>query len=255
MSGSANGPLLRVVGVTRSFGGLRALSEVSLVIERGEVVGLIGSNGAGKTTLLHVLYGQVRPDAGRIWFDDIDVTRWPPRRRARQGMGLVFQQTNIFAELSVEENLRLGAMAKTRQWQPNRSRVSSRSELAAVDEMLSTIDLEAERYLPASELSHGQQQWLEIGLVLLSKPRLLLLDEPTSGMTRQESMRTAGLLRHLRDSGVTEAMLVVEHNIEFMKTISDRVTVMHRGEVLADGSLAEVQGNQAVRDSYLGRLA
>lgn len=243
-------PLLQVDGLSRSFGGLKAVNGVSFSIERGDVMGLIGSNGAGKTTLLHLLYGQDRPDAGQVIFEGVDVTSWPARRKARYGMGLVFQRTNVFAGLTVEENLKLGANPKTGYgWSTKSSKTDGR-----IEAMLATIDLLAERYTVAGDLSHGQQQWLEIGLVLLTEPRLLFLDEPTSGMTRDETLRTAALLRELRDTQMAAAMLVVEHNIEFMKMISDRVTVMHRGQVLAEGTLAEVEANPSVRDSYLGRL-
>lgn len=240
-------PVLEVDRLTKRFAGLVAVDAVSLTIEDGDVMGLIGSNGAGKTTLLHLLYGEQQADSGRVVLDGVDVTRWPAHRKARQGMGLVFQITSVFGDLSVEDNLRLGAMPKL----GGRSRDVEDSSVLT---MLDKIDLAARRYSPADELSHGQRQWLEIGMVLLSDPKMLLLDEPTSGMTRDESERTAGLLTDLRDSGAVRAILVVEHNIEFMKLVSNRVTVMHRGEVLASGTLDEVEQDPAVRDSYLGRL-
>lgn len=243
--------VLDVRGVSKRFAGLLAVDEVSLTVEAGEVMGLIGSNGAGKTTLLHVLYGEHRSDGGQVVFDGKDVTRLSTEERAKAGMGLVFQVTSVFSELSVEKNLRLGALPKTGK---KRARLDAATADRRVKEMLVTIDLTDQRHLAASELSHGQQQWLEIGMVLLTEPKLLLLDEPTSGMTRDESRRTAGLLRQLQESGAAEAIMVVEHNIEFMKLVSDRVTVMHQGRVLAAGTLEEVETNQAVRDSYLGRL-
>lgn len=244
---AATSSVLEVDRVTKRFDGLVAVNAVSLTIEAGEVMGLIGSNGAGKTTLLHLLYGEQHADSGRVVFDGVDVTRWPAHKRARQGIGLVFQITSVFADLSVDENLRLGAM-------PKLAGTARRVENSRVEAMLDKIQLTAKRYVPANELSHGEKQWLEIGMVLLTDPTMLLLDEPTSGMTRDESERTAGLLRDLRESGAVSAIMVVEHNIEFMKLVSDRVTVMHRGEVLASGSLDEVEQDPAVRDSYLGRL-
>lgn len=243
--------VLDVRGVSKRFSGLLAVDEVSLSVNEGEIMGLIGSNGAGKTTLLHVLYGAHSCDGGQIMFDGVDVGSLSTEERARAGMGLVFQTTSIFSNLSVEKNLRLGALPKTSAASKS---VSASDVESRIESMLETVDLVDQRALAASELSHGQQQWLEIGMVLLTEPKLLLLDEPTSGMTRDESRRTAALLRSLQETGRAEAIMVVEHNIEFMKLVSDRVTVMHRGAVLASGTLDEVENNQAVRDSYLGRL-
>lgn len=247
--------VLEVREVSKRFAGLLAVDSVSLTVKRGEIMGLIGSNGAGKTTLLHVLYGEHRSDGGLIFFDGVEIDGLSTEQRARAGIGLVFQITSVFSELSVEKNLRLGAMPKLLQsGRVGRAGSPQTSVSQRVDAMLETIDLADERHLAASELSHGQKQWLEIGMVLLTEPKLLLLDEPTSGMTRDESRRTAGLLRSLQESGAAEAIMVVEHNIEFMKLVSDRVTVMHRGAVLAAGTLEEVENDPAVRDSYLGRL-
>jgi urea transport system ATP-binding protein len=239
--------VLVIDGLSKSFRGFDAVNGVSLRLEPGEMRGLIGANGAGKSTLLHLIYGKLVADAGSIRFGDVDVTALPANARARLGMGLVFQVTSVFEELTVEENLLLGAMPKL----PG-TRVGV--DRAEVERILQLIELGAYRNRRASHLSHGQQQWLEIGMVLLTKPRLLLLDEPTSGMTRQESHRTAALLRQLQESAAAEAMIVVEHNIEFITLVSDRVTVMHRGAVLADGTVAEVQQDPAVQASYLGRL-
>jgi urea transport system ATP-binding protein len=239
--------VLVIDGLAKSFRGFDAVDGVSLSLEPGEMRGLIGSNGAGKSTLLHLIYGRLVPDSGSIRFADQDVTRLPASARARLGMGLVFQVTSVFEELTVEENLMLGAMPKL-----PRTRIPV--DRSAVERTLELVELTRYRSRRAGHLSHGQQQWLEIGMVLLTKPRLLLLDEPTSGMTRQESHRTAALLRQLQESSAVDAIVVVEHNIEFITLVSDRVTVMHRGSVLADGTVAEVQQDPAVQASYLGRL-
>lgn len=238
---------LEVDSAIKTFGGFNAVDGVSLRLEQGELLGLIGSNGAGKSTLLHLIYGSLDADGGTIRFRDEDVTRMPAFLRARMGMGLVFQVTSVFDGLTVEENLRLGASAKDRRSEPS----ASRDE---VEDILELIQFGSFRNRLAGELSHGQQQWLEIGMVLLTNPTLLLLDEPTSGMTRAESRRTADLLRELQAREVADAMIVVEHNIEFIELVSDRVTVMHRGKVLADGTVEEVRANAEVRASYLGRL-
>jgi len=239
--------VLQIDGLTKSFRGFTAVDDVSLAVAPGEVRGLIGSNGAGKSTLLHLIYGKLEADSGTISFAGSDVTRMPAHRRARHGMGLVFQLTSVFDELTVEENLKLGAL-------PKKPRTRLSLDLDEVERILRLVELEDVRHRHASELSHGRQQWLEIGMVLLAKPRLLLLDEPTSGMTQAESRRTAELLIELQATNATEAIVVVEHNFEFIRLVSDRVTVMHRGQVLADGTIDEVQANTEVQASFLGRL-
>jgi urea transport system ATP-binding protein len=237
--------VLTIDGLTKSFSGFVAVNDVSLELNRGELRGLIGANGAGKSTLLHLIYGRLQGDHGTIRFGDTDVTHLRARERARLGMGLVFQVTSVFLDLTIEENLLLGAVPKVSG--------AESVDRAEVERVLELIELREIRGRRARHLGHGEQRWLEIGMVLLTKPKLLLLDEPTSGMTRAESRRTAALLRELQVAGAAEAMIVVEHNIEFIRLVSDRVTVMHRGEVLADGTIDEVQANPEVEASYLGR--
>jgi ABC-type uncharacterized transport system ATPase subunit len=239
--------VLSVSGLGKTFGGLRAVDNVDLEVERGEMHGLIGANGAGKSTLLHLIYGRIRPDRGSIRFNETDVTLLPVTTRARMGMGLVFQIISVFDGLTVDENLLLGALPKG----STRSHPVDRKE---VESVIDLIDLRAVRDRSAGRLGHGEKQRLEIGMVLLTRPTLLLLDEPTSGMTEAESRRTAGLLQTLRSEGAIDAAIVVEHNIEFIRLVADRVTVMHRGAVLADGRIDEVQNDPAVQASFLGRL-
>jgi urea transport system ATP-binding protein len=238
--------VLDVKGVTKSFAGFTALNDVSLTLWRGEMRGLIGSNGAGKSTLLHLIYGRELPDEGAIVFEGNSVSGLPPFQRARLGMALKFQVTSVFDDLTVEENLALGAQTKSRIRPGKRERI---------DEVLGLVELDPKRSWKARELSHGEMQWLEIGMVLLTDPVLLLLDEPTSGMTRAESRRTADLLHSLREQRAVAAMIIVEHDLEFIRLVSDNVTVLHRGSVLAEGTVAEVQANADVQDAYLGRLA
>jgi ABC-type uncharacterized transport system ATPase subunit len=238
--------VLAIAGLTKTFRGFVAVRDVSLELHSGELRGLIGANGAGKSTLLHLIYGRLRADTGSIRFGDTDVTYLRGRDRARLGMGLVFQLTSVFGDLTVEENLLLGALPKV----SGADRSVGRDE---VERVLGLINLADSRRRRARHLSHGQQRWLEIGMVLLTRPKLLLLDEPTSGMTRAESRSTAALLRGLQAARAAEAMIVVEHNIEFIRLVSDRVTVMHRGQVLADGTVEEVQADPEVQASYLGR--
>lgn len=239
--------VLRTKNLTRSFAGLTAVDGIDLNLNPGELRGLIGSNGAGKSTLLHLIYGLLAPDEGTILFGDQDVTTVSAGERARRGMGLVFQVANVFGELTVEQNLHLGAL-------PKRPGARLQLDREAVDRVLDLIDLTELWDTRTEHLSHGQKQWLEIGMVLLTRPRLLLLDEPTSGMTRAESRETAALLQRLRRDDQVEAMIIVEHNIEFIQLVSDRVTVMHRGAVLAEGTVEEVQENPEVQAAYLGRL-
>ena len=239
--------ILTVSGVSKAFGGLRAVANVDLEVERGEMHGLIGANGAGKSTLLHLIYGRIRPDAGSIRFKGTEVTLLPVTARARMGMGLVFQIISVFDGLTVDENLLLGAL-------PKGSFASHPVDQSEVETVIDLVDLRAVRDRSAGKLSHGEKQRLEIGMVLLTRPTLLLLDEPTSGMTAAESRRTADLLQTLRSEGAIDAAIVVEHNIEFIRLVADRVTVMHRGAVLADGPIDKVQNDPAVQASFLGRL-
>jgi ABC-type uncharacterized transport system ATPase subunit len=239
--------ILTVSGISKTFGGLKAVANVDLEVERGEMHGLIGANGAGKSTLLHLIYGRIRPERGSIRFNGTDVTLLPVTARARLGMGLVFQIISVFDGLTVEENLLLGALPKD----PARS---DPVDLPEVEKVIDLVDLQAVRGRNAGKLGHGEKQRLEIGMVLLTRPTLLLLDEPTSGMTAAESRRTAGLLQTLRSEGAIDAAIVVEHNIEFIRLVADRVTVMHRGSVLADGPIDQVQNDPAVQASFLGRL-
>ncbi len=237
--------VLELRGISTMFGGYKALDRVDFTVDRGEVRGLIGSNGAGKSTLLNVVVGRVEPDAGSVMFLGTDIRTVPGWRRARLGIALKFQVSSVFERLSIEENMRLGAQPKER---------GGNSNLGVVDDVLDLVGLGPKRKQVAAELGHGERQWLEIGMVLLTGPKLLLLDEPTSGMTLGESHHTAELIDLLRRSGRVEAMVVVEHDIDFIRLVSDRVTVLHRGRVLASGEVDEVQADPAVRDAYLGRL-
>lgn len=238
--------VLEACDVEKSFGGFTAVNKVSFQLKVGEITGLVGSNGAGKTTLLNSLYGKTSIDRGSIFLNDIDVTTMPAFERVRLGLGMVFQITSVFNELSVTENLRLGAFAKSKEHRP-----SSEDEIIA---MLKTIGLESREYDIASTLSHGEKQWLEIGMVLLAKPQILLLDEPTSGMTKAEAAKTSDLCKQLLGSGAVKSIVVVEHNIEFIRRVSEKVLVMHRGSIIASGTIEEVQKDQLVRDSFLGRM-
>ena len=238
--------LLEAREVEKSFGGFIAVNKVSFQLKAGEITGLIGSNGAGKTTLLNSLYGKTSIDGGSILLNGKDISEMPAFKRVRLGLGMVFQITSIFNELSVSENLRLGALAKSKEPRP-----SSNDEITST---LKTIGLESREFDVAATLSHGEQQWLEIGMVLLAKPQVLLLDEPTSGMTKAEAAKTCDLCKQLLSDGAVSSIVVVEHNIDFIRRVSEKVLVMHRGAIIASGTIDEVQKDQLVRDSFMGRM-
>lgn len=262
--------VLSVSGLGKSFAGFKAVDNVDLELEQGEMLGLIGANGAGKSTLLHLIYGRLHPDRGSIRFNGTDVTLLPVTNRARMGMGLVFQITSVFDGLTVDENLVLGALPKGTVSPPSEPFPPPASvggggaegdgggwratDHGAIEKVIDLVGLRSLRGRSAGQLGHGEKQRLEIGMVLLTRPSLLLLDEPTSGMTEAESRHTAGLLQTLRSEGAIAAAIVVEHNIEFIRLVADRVTVMHRGSVLADGPIDQVQDDPAVQASFLGRL-
>lgn len=240
-------PILEGRGLAKSFGGFYAVVDVSFALHAGEITGLVGSNGAGKTTLLNLIYGRTPVTSGRLLFDGEDITELPAHRRVRRGLGMVFQHTTVFPTLGVRENLMLGAMPKRRG--------DPAAPADQVEAMLEMAGLSAKDDMLAGALSHGEQQWLEIAMVLLARPQLLLLDEPTSGMTKAEAQKMAEVCVRLIDDGTVRAVVVVEHNIDFIRHVSDRVLVMHRGEVIATGTIAEVQHNQEVRDAFLGTSA
>jgi ABC-type uncharacterized transport system ATPase subunit len=239
---------LETVDVSMSFSGLLAVDRVSLAVAPGEIRGLIGPNGAGKSTLLHVLAGRYRPTRGRVVLAGTDVTRLGPRERARRGLGIKFQITSVIPDATVAENVLIAAQA-TETWWALLARGPGPRQ-AQVHELLEQVGLFARRDGLAGWLSHGEQQWLGIAMVLARRPRVMLLDEPTSGMSIGETRATAALLDRLRGS-VT--VVVVEHDVSFIKLVSDRLTVLHRGQVLAEGSVADVERDARVQEVYLNR--
>ncbi|RTG51963.1 urea ABC transporter ATP-binding protein UrtD [Serratia marcescens] len=243
-------PLLQVEGLSMRFGGLLAVNNVALTLNEGEIVSLIGPNGAGKTTLMDVITGKTRPDSGRVFYDQtVDLTRLAPMQIAHAGIGRKFQKPTVFEALTVFENLEIAQKTRKSVWACLRARLSS-EQRDRIDEMLKTLRLGHERHRPAGLLSHGQKQFLEIGMLLVQEPHLLLLDEPAAGMTDAETDYTAELFRELAGK---HSLMVVEHDMGFVETIADRVTVLHQGQVLAEGSLAQVQADERVIEVYLGR--
>jgi urea transport system ATP-binding protein len=236
--------------VTVSFDGFRALNELSLDIEVGELRCIIGPNGAGKTTMMDVITGKTRADRGKVMFDqNIDVRRMSEPDIAHLGIGRKFQKPTIFENLTVFENLELSMKMD------KRARVSLFAWLDddandKISDTLRLIRLDTEAGRQAGLLSHGQKQWLEIGMLLMQDPKLLLLDEPVAGMTDDETARTGELFKSLAGK---HSLVVVEHDMAFIEQLGGKVTVLHEGSVLAEGDLATVQNDQRVIEVYLGR--
>jgi len=219
---------------------------LSLAIDYGEVRAVIGPNGAGKTTLLDVISGITRPETGRVLFDGAqDITRLPESAIARTGIRRKFQKPSVFEALTVRQHIEIGAETSFRR-QFDRPALAER-----VDEILETVGLASHATRLAGELAHGQKQWLEIGMVLASEPKVLMLDEPVAGLTDEETERTAALVRALKRPD--RAIIVVEHDMDFVELIADRVTVLHEGRTLFEGSMDKVRADSSVVDVYLGR--
>ncbi|MEN7342808.1 MAG: urea ABC transporter ATP-binding protein UrtD [Pseudomonadota bacterium] len=243
------GVMLYLEEVSVSFDGFQALNKLSLTIDEGELRCLIGANGAGKTTMMDVITGRTRPDSGQVWFgQNVDLLKYRESDVAQVGIGRKFQKPTVFESHTVVENLRLAIMARKQVLRSLRFRVSQRQH-QRIDELLVTIGLEDHQQQLAGTLSHGQKQWLEIGMLLAQDPRLLLVDEPVAGMTPKETEKTAELLQSLAGD---HTILVVEHDMAFVRSIANQVTVLHEGAVLAEGSMQEIQNNDDVIRVYLG---
>lgn len=240
-------PLLRVEDIVVSFDGFRAIDGLSLSVAPGELRFLIGPNGAGKTTLVDVVTGLTRAASGRVVFDGADITGMPSHRIVRRGIGRSFQTPTVFESLTVTENLDL-AHSFRRPFVRLLGRRRGTSE--AVAATLERVGLGPHADRPAGALSHGQKQWLEMGMLLVQNPRLLLLDEPVAGMSPQERTETGELLRSLAGE---HTILVIEHDMAFLRAYADTVTVLHEGKLLSEGDVDYVQHDPRVREVYLGR--
>ncbi|WP_273502924.1 urea ABC transporter ATP-binding protein UrtD [Paracoccus sphaerophysae] len=243
--------LLEVSGVSKSFDGFRAINDLSFAIGQAELRAIIGPNGAGKTTFMDIVTGKTRPDSGDVLWGErsVSLVRMSEARIAREGIGRKFQRPTVFEDQTIAENLTLalhsarGPLSVLR-WRP------SRASRARVADLAAEVNLGGALHRKAGELSHGQKQWLEIGMLLASEPRLLLVDEPAAGMTLAEREATTALLRRLAE---TRAVVVVEHDMDFVRRLNCKVTVLHQGAVLAEGSLDHVSANPQVIEVYLGR--
>jgi len=246
---TTHGPILYLEDVSVSFDGFKALNELTLYIDDGELRCIIGPNGAGKTTMMDVITGKTRPDQGTVYFGQrLDLTRMTEPEIAQSGIGRKFQKPTVFEELTSFENLELAMDLDKRVW-PSLTQRLNGEQRDRVDEVLQTIGLLALRGDPGGKLSHGQKQWLEIGMLLMQNPRLLLVDEPVAGMTHQEMDQTAELLTSLAGK---HSVVVVEHDMEFVRSIARKVTVLHEGSVLAEGDMDTVQNDPKVIEVYLG---
>jgi len=242
--------ILYLEAVSVSFEGFRALNGLSLTVDDGELRCVIGPNGAGKTTMMDVITGKTRPDEGTAFFGQtIDLTQLSEPEIARVGIGRKFQKPTVFEQHTVFENLELAMKADKRVGPTLFARLDS-SQRDRILRTLELIHLVPDARRPAGLLSHGQKQWLEIGMLLMQEPRLLLLDEPVAGMTDEETMRSAELFLALAGE---YTLIVVEHDMDFVARIADRVTVLHEGRVLAEGSMHQVQQHEQVIEVFLGR--
>jgi len=241
--------ILYIEGLSVSFDGFKALNDMNLYINDGELRCLIGANGAGKTTLMDVITGKTKCDEGSVYFGQThNLLEKDEAEISQLGIGRKFQKPTVFEAHTVLDNLEL-ALKTNKSVIPTLFAKLSSTEIDRIDHVLNTIGLKENRMLLAGSLSHGQKQWLEIGMLLVSEPRLLLVDEPVAGMTAQETERTAELLNSLAGE---HTVVVVEHDMEFVRSIARTVTVLHQGSVLAEGSMDEVQNNKDVREVYLG---
>jgi urea transport system ATP-binding protein len=246
---SVRGKRLYIEDLTVSFDGFRALNNLTLYVEPGELRCIIGPNGAGKTTMMDVITGKTRPDSGTVWFGDkLNLLALSEPEIAQAGIGRKFQKPTVFEDLTVFENLEL-ALAGSKSFLDTLLARTTSQQMARIDEVLQIIGLTEHRELLGAVLSHGQKQWLEIGMLLMQDPELLLVDEPVAGMTPQEIERTVQLLRSLEGS---HSVVVVEHDMDFVRSIAKRVTVLHEGRVLAEGEMSVVQNDPRVVEVYLG---
>jgi urea transport system ATP-binding protein len=247
---SRGNTILYLDGVSVSFDGFKAINNLSFVVDRGEMRAIIGPNGAGKTTMMDIVTGKTRPDEGEVFFNgNVDLTRHDEAEIATMGIGRKFQKPTVFESHTVEDNLLL-SLAGPRSIFPALFHRRSAAEAARIDEILGVVRLADKRQTLAANLSHGQKQWLEIGMLLAQDPKLLLVDEPVAGMTDAETEETARLLK---DIARTHSVVVVEHDMHFVRELGVKVTCLHEGSVLSEGTLDFVSADERVIEVYLGR--
>jgi len=245
----SDAPLIEVHELSRSFGGIRALDSVSFAVQSGERRAVIGPNGAGKTTLFNVLTGEIAPSGGSVRVAGDDITRLRPWQRARRGIARMYQRNELFAPLAARENVALAVSARAGPYRFVGT--PSPAESAFADELLTRVGLAGREGVPARALSHGERRQLELAVALAQNPRVLLLDEPTAGMSPAETARITELIAGL-DRTLT--IVIVEHDMDVVFRLADRVSVLHEGRVIADGTAADVRGDTRVNEVYLGKV-
>ena len=249
-SSSSSSVILRTSGVTKAFGKFVALNNISAEFNRGEITSIIGPNGAGKSTYFNLLSGAFRPSSGKVEFEGRDVTNVPQHEFAHMGIAKSFQITNVFPQLTTRENIRVGLQAFVSRYDIWRSRANLPGLVEKADALLALVGLADRRERLAKELAHGEQRALEIGMALAASPRLLLLDEPTAGMSPEETRVMMDLIVKLSKECT---VILVEHKMKLVMGISDRVLVLHHGELLAQGTPTDVRQNEQVKRVYLGQ--
>ncbi len=242
---------LTVDGLSVDFDGFKAVNTVSMIVDEGELRVLLGANGAGKTTLMDLISGKTKSTSGRVFLYDTDITNKEEHEIALAGVGRKFQIPSVFKDLTVRRNLEVVSCGDTRVI-ANLGFGFSRESEQRVDEVLELVGLSEQAAAIAANLSHGQTQWLELGMLMVQNARVLLLDEPTAGMTQAETLKTSKIINALKGK---HTLLVVEHDMAFVREIAERITVMHLGQVLAEGSVTEIEQNPKVREAYLGSRA
>ena len=248
-------PLLDCRGLTRRFGALVAVDGVSLALEPGEIRAVIGPNGAGKSTVFNLITSTLKPQAGEVFFAGEEITALPVHRVAQKGIARTFQRCHVFPALSVRENVRLAAQARNpRRWVFFGGGAVRTASAVIADEALERLRLTRHAETPADMLSHGDQRLLEVAMALAQRPRLLMLDEPTQGLSIEETDHAVGILKAMLAAG-NLSVLLVEHDMEVVFKLADNITVLHRGRVIAAGSPAVVKADPQARSAYLGEAA
>ena len=243
---------LTIDGLSVDFDGFKAVNSVSMIIDEGELRVLLGANGAGKTTLMDLISGKTKSTGGRVFLYDTDITNMEEHEIAGAGVGRKFQIPSVFKDLTVRRNLEVASCSRDTRVLANLGFGFSREREKRVDEVLELIGLTEEAGTIAANLSHGQTQWLELGMLMVQNAKVLLLDEPTAGMTQAETLKTSKIINALKGK---HTLLVVEHDMAFVREIAQCITVMHLGQVLAEGSVTEIEQNPKVKEAYLGSRA
>ncbi len=244
--------ILQTKGLSIDFAGLKVLSDINLEVERGERHAIIGPNGAGKTTLFNLIDGSLAPSKGQIFFRGMDITKYKPFRRSRLGIGRSFQITKTFENMTAFQNVRLGILSKLGLRYNLLGNVDKMTRVTRETEQdLNSIELKEQREVPARELSHGQQRALEVSLAMTTEPELVMLDEPTAGLSSELTRHAIKLIRRLTENNT---VIIIEHDMDVVFSLADRITVLHHGEILACGAPNEIKNNREVKDAFLGDL-